>query len=372
MLEQRFFAPGRVNLIGEHLDYNGGQVLPIAIAQGLEATVIYNGTSFIKIRSKGQVGELIIDLLTETFTKRTEEWMNYPLGVIKYLLPYIDRHVSGFTAVITSDLPIGSGLSSSAAIEVLTANILLGLDQTQSKADGIFVAQLCKKVENEFIGVNCGIMDQFVVAMGKAEHALLLNCDNMVYDYVPFLPDTYTLLVLNSNKPRKLSESKYNERKAECEQALYLINQHRSKSPITNLSQAEFNWLGYLKDQILHKRAKHVITENYRVQASVKAMQDNDWFGFGEMLTQSHLSLKNNYEVSCLELDTLVELAINTHGCVGARMTGAGFGGCAIALVETNSVEQFINKVKPAYDSKTGLSLQIIPTQAENGVRLIS
>ncbi|QQS28582.1 MAG: galactokinase [Sphingobacteriales bacterium] len=371
MSEQLYFAPGRVNLIGEHLDYNGGKVLPIAISQGLKAKVVFSGNSVIKIRSEDFTGELVVDLQTENFSKRDVQWMNYPLGMIQYLLPYINPEHCGFSAFITSDLPAGSGLSSSAAIEVLIANILLKLDQTQSKADGKFVAQLCKKVENEYIGVNSGIMDQFVVAMGKAEHALLLDCDDLSHQYIPFLPKSHTLLVMNTNKSRNLTDSKYNERKEECELALIEINRHRNNHPISNLSQADFKWLGYIKDGLLQKRAKHVITENYRVHAAVNEIQNGDWFNFGELLFQSHISLKNNYEVSGFELDTLVDLSKQSPGCIGARMTGAGFGGCAIALVDSNMVWQFIEKVKPAYDKATGLSLQIIPTQAENGVHLI-
>lgn len=367
---QQYFAPGRVNLIGEHIDYNGGLVMPIAIAQGISAQVKYTGNDEVRIRSRGMEGVLSVNLLTETFEKRSFAWMNYPLGVIKYFLPYIKPDIAGFEAELDTDLPLSSGLSSSAALEVLTANILLNIGQEKSKADGVFIAQLCKKVENEFIGVHCGIMDQFAVAMGKAEHALLLNCDNLDFDYIPFQLQEYALLVMNTNKPRKLSDSKYNERRSECMHALELINLKRGSTPIDNLCQADFNWLGYIKEPTLLKRARHVITENYRVQAAQNALEDNDWFTFGELLTQSHLSLKNNYEVTGFELDTLVNLATHASGCIGARMTGAGFGGCAIALVEKTKVGQFIEKVKPAYDKATGLSLEIIATQAEKGVHL--
>ncbi|OWY20530.1 galactokinase [Sphingobacteriales bacterium UPWRP_1] len=367
---QQYFAPGRVNLIGEHIDYNGGLVLPIAIAQGIGAKVLYTGNPEVRIRSAGMNGELVVNLLSETFEKRPEAWMNYPLGVIKYLLPYIQPHTNGFDAALHTDLPAGSGLSSSAALEVLTAYILLNMGNGQSKSDGVMIAKLCKQVENEFVGVNCGIMDQFAVSMCKAQHALLLNCNSLKYQYVPFEPGNYSLLVMNTNKPRKLSESKYNERKGECEQALTLINHNRGSHPIDNLCQADFNWLGYIKDNLLHKRAKHVITENYRVQAAVNAMQANDWYEFGELLTQSHWSLRDNYEVTGFELDTLVNLAVHASGCLGARMTGAGFGGCAIALVETSKIGQFTEQVKPAYDKTTGLSLEILVTRAESGVHL--
>ncbi|OWY18960.1 galactokinase [Sphingobacteriales bacterium UPWRP_1] len=367
---QQYFAPGRVNLIGEHIDYNGGLVLPIAIAQGIGAKVLYTGSPEVRIRSAGMKGELAVNLLEETFEKRPEAWMNYPLGVIKYLLPYIQSHTDGFDAELHTDLPVGSGLSSSAALEVLTAYILLNMGSRQSNTDGIQIAKLCKQVENEFVGVNCGIMDQFAVSMCKAQHALLLNCNSLNYQYVQFEPEGYSLLVMNTNKPRTLTDSKYNERKSECMHALALINLKRGNQPIDNLCQADFNWLGYIKEPMLLKRAKHVITENYRVQAAVNALEAKDWYEFGELLTQSHWSLRDNYEVTGFELDTVVNLSVRASGCLGARMTGAGFGGCAIALVETTKIGHFIEQVKPNYDKATGLSLDILVTRAENGVHI--
>ncbi len=368
MITHTYFAPGRVNLIGEHIDYNGGQVLPIALSVGITAKVTYTNNSKIQISSKEQPDVLTIDLLNETYQKRPQQWMNYPLGVIQQLIPQINPYTAGFTAFLESNLPVGSGLSSSASIEVLIASILLQFDSARSRADKAFIAQICQKAENDFIGVQCGIMDQFAVALSKANHAMLLNCQNLHYNYVTFAPSNCMLVVMNTNKPRTLANSKYNERKAECNQALQEIQKHQN---IDYLCQTDFHWLAYIKDDILRRRAKHVITEHYRVTSAVNALKNQDWFNFGELLTQSHQSLKDYFEVTGFELDTVVTAAINLPGCYGARMTGAGFGGCAIALVETTKVNEFMNKVKASYDKKTGLSLQLFTTHAQNGVHLL-
>ncbi len=364
-MTKTYFAPGRVNLIGEHLDYNGGLVMPAALTIGIKATFQKRDDSKLILRSATHnfLKEIKID---EPLTfEAKNDWTNYPLGVIKHLRDAGHSIIAGEIAY-ESNLPESSGLSSSAAIEVLTAYLML--DQAGTSMDGTSIAKFCRKVENEFIHVMCGIMDQFSVATGKADNAILLDCATLDYQYVPLYLDNYRLLILNTRKPRNLIHSKYNERKGECEKALEIIQNYHS---VNNLCQADYTHLDLLTDETIRKRAKHVITENLRVKESVKALRMNDLTTFGRLMNASHASLKNDYEVSGMELDCLVEEAQQIKGCLGARMTGAGFGGCAIALVHKNSITELTSQLSTKYFEATGFRCEIYESEIGDGVRAI-
>jgi len=358
-----FFAPGRVNLIGDHIDYNGGMVLPAAINLGITAQVRQREDHIIRMRSNISEKRIEIDLTKAVEYSPSAGWGNYPMGVIR-LLQMTKMPIKGADILFDSTLPIGSGLSSSAAIEVLTGYILMTL--AGYEVDRVAMALLCQKAENEFVGVNCGIMDQFAVAMGKAGHAIQLNCQTLEYQHIPFNIDKFKLVILNSNKERELADSAYNERRASCEKALALI---REKHDIPNLCEAEFPMImEAVKDPVLLARARHVWWENQYVHEAIEALQDGDWQTLGESMDASHLSLSNDYEVSCDELDVLVDAARTVDGCIGARMTGAGFGGCAVALVHEDELTEFKTYVKEFYKKSTNLDTDIYVSEIVNGV----
>ena len=353
--EKIFFCPGRINLIGEHIDYNGGRVMPCAISLGTWLAVSRNIDKNFHFRCMNfpETADLH---LQESYSKTGKQWFNYPLGVINHFLQE-GHNLSGLDMLFYGNLPIGAGLSSSASIEVLTAFALNDLFQTGiSKKD---IAMLSQKVENKFIGVSCGIMDQFVVAMGQKDKAILLNCDTLEYEYLPFKTGGYDLVVINSNKQRTLADSKYNERFTECGAALKILKQHLKIENLCDVSLAELetNQL-HIEDKVLRKRALHVISENARVNDAVIALQTGDLDVFGKLMYASHQSLKELYEVSGKELDTIIDFCKNYDGCIGARMTGAGFGGCAIALIKKNQVEEFEVKLKEYYKKKLVMSLR--------------
>ncbi len=359
-----FFAPGRVNLIGDHIDYNGGMVLPAAINLGITAQVRERDDDIIRMRSAMSEKRIEIDLKKAIEYSPSAGWGNYPLGVIR-LLQMTKMPIKGADIFFNSTLPIGSGLSSSAAIEVLTGYVLMTL--AGFEVDRVAMALLCQKAENEFVGVNCGIMDQFAVAMGKAGHAIQLNCQSLDYQHIPFNIGDFKLVIINSNKERELADSKYNERRASCEKALSLI---KEKYDVANLCEAEFPMImEQVKDPVLLARARHVWWENQYVHEAIEALQDGDWQTLGESMDASHLSLSNDYEVSCDELDILVDAARSVEGCIGARMTGAGFGGCVVALVHEDALTNFTSYVKERYQKNTNLEADVYVCEAVEGVR---
>jgi galactokinase len=364
-MSQQFFAPGRVNLIGEHLDYNGGLVLPAALTIGITAHFQKRDDNKIILRSKSH--QLISTIQTddEIQYNPSNEWANYPLGVID-LLRKEGHFIPACEITYSSTLPEGSGLSSSAAIEVLTGYMLLS--QSEKPINLPWLANFCKQVENEFIGMQCGIMDQFSVALGKADHAILLDCSTLHYEYIPFELDDYSLVIMDTKKPRSLITSKYNERRAQCEEAVKIIS---APEPVEHLSQAEMPQLALIKDELIKKRARHVITENLRVKESVKALRFNDLSTFGRLMNASHESMKNDFEITGLELDTLVAAAQTVKGCLGARMTGGGFAGSAIALVHKQSIETLRNTVTSEYLRVTGRNCEIYESKSGDGVRPI-
>lgn len=346
-----FYSPGRVNLIGEHTDYNGGYVFPCALDFGTYAAIRKRNDKKVFMASLNFDLKVEVDLDALNFDK-SHDWANYPKGVLKVLQDE-GYDFSGFEIVFEGNIPNGAGLSSSASIELVTAvavNEVFNLN-----IDRIKLVKLCQKAENTFVGVNCGIMDQFAVGMGKKDHAILLKSDTLEYSYVPLKLEGYKILITNTNKRRGLLDSKYNERRSECEKALSYL---QKALPVKNLSEITIEqfeeYKDLIPDEVLRKRAKHVITENKRVLDAVKALNDKDLIKFGELMIESHNSLRDDYEVTGKELDTLVEEALKLKGVIGSRMTGAGFGGCTVSIVKEDVVEEFIKVVTHNYTQKIG------------------
>lgn len=363
-----FFCPGRVNLIGEHIDYNGGKVMPCAISSGTFLAVAKNTDKKLRFECLNFPETAEFNLQT-SYTKTGKEWFNYPLGSINQLLA--EEHiVSGLDMLFYGNLPIGAGLSSSASIEVLM--MYAAKELFQLVISNVEIAQLGKKVENEFIGLNSGIMDQFAVAMGQKNKAILLNCDTLEYEYLPFEIGDHVLAIINSNKPRTLADSKYNERFRECGAALKLLKQELSVTHLCDIDPATFKSHKHLiNDTVLEKRVLHVVTENERVKQAKEALQSNQLDRFGELMYASHQSLQDLYEVSGKELDTIVEFCKTYTGCIGARMTGAGFGGCAIALVKKESFDDFSKKIISYYKERVGYEPEVFASVIDDGVKSI-
>ncbi len=372
--EKFFFAPGRVNFIGEHIDYNGGKVLPFAIDRGIYAAVKFLQKEVVQLCSNidEQIYEINLDDDLDQY-KNTHLWIKYPIGIIQALKNQGYRF-RGISIYYWSNLPVGSGLSSSAAIEVLTAYMFYLQVKAKNQIDRIQMAILCQQVENQYIGVKCGIMDQFSVAMGKKNHFILLDTHSLEYEYIKFFFPNISIVVINTNKPRKLSDSKYNERRTECNLALEILQKNYK---IKSLVEAKEDMLKDLNSETLKKRTLHVIQENQRVQNIKQLLNSLDTSRkdldhileqIGKFLYESHDSLKNYYEVSCYELDVIIEESKKISGVYGARMTGAGFGGCAIALVDKNKVEEYISLITKIYREKTNLIPDVFEVQIEDGV----
>jgi len=347
-----FFTPGRVNIIGEHIDYNGGLVFPCALDLGSYAVVRKRQDRMVKFATMNFDLEVQVDLDQNEYRKE-DDWTNYPKGVIK-MYEEIGPKVPGFEVLYYGTIPNGSGLSSSASLEVLTATIVNALAGGQ--VDMIDLVKISQKAENDFVGVNCGIMDQFAVGMGKKDHAILLNCDTLDYDYAPFKLDGVKIVIANTKKRRGLADSKYNERRSECDYALEKLQTELDIHYLCDLESGSFDAHAHLIDnEVARNRAKHAVYENERVKACMKALNKGDLDQVGQLLNQSHVSLRDLYEVTGVELDTMVEEAWKIQGTLGARMTGAGFGGCAVALVKEEAVDTFIEEVGKNYESRTGL-----------------
>jgi len=361
-----FFSPGRINLIGEHIDYNGGRVMPCAISLGIFLAVSKNTDKKFRLQCLNfpETAELH---LQRSYSKTGREWFNYPLGVIDYLIRE-ECAISGLDMLFYGNLPIGAGLSSSASIEVLTAFTLNELFQLSLSL--VDIAVLSKKVENEFIGMNCGIMDQFAVTFGKKDRAILLNCDTLEYELLPFKINGHVLAIINTNKSRKLTDSKYNERFAECGKVLKELKKEINAHNLCDISMEQFqSHKSLIKDPVLEKRAAHVISENFRVNEAAKVLKQGDLGKFGQLMYDSHKSLKELYEVSGKELDTIVEFCKTFGDCIGARMTGAGFGGCAIALIKKESLQDFSKALVDYYKNKIGYEPDVFASEIGDGVR---
>jgi galactokinase len=367
--EHIFFCPGRVNLIGEHIDYNGGRVLPCAISLGTYLAVSKNTDKKLRFHSL-DFPESVELQLQDSYSKTGKSWYNYPLGMINAWSEQ-GHSLSGLDLVFAGNLPIAAGLSSSASIEVLMGYALN--EMFGAKLSRKDLALMGKQAENSFIGVQSGIMDQFAVAHGKEGHALLLDCDTLEFEYVPFSLDEYALVIINTNKARTLADSKYNERFMECGQALKALKTEMNVENLCAIAPDEFLANRHIiNDPILEKRALHVVLENDRVKQAVKAMKENDLACFGKLMYASHKSLSELYEVSGEELDTIVEFAQSYDGCIGARMTGAGFGGCAIALVKRNCADDFAEKMNAYYKENIGYAPDVFATSICDGVREIT
>ncbi|WP_339126838.1 galactokinase [Fusobacterium nucleatum] len=353
---ERFFSPGRVNLIGEHTDYNGGFVFPCALDFGTYAVVKKKEDKTFKMYSKNFENLEIIEFnLDNLIYDKKDDWANYPKGVIKTFLDRNYKIDSGFDVLFFGNIPNGAGLSSSASIEVLTAVILKDLFKLD--VDIIEMVKMCQVAENKFIGVNSGIMDQFAVGMGKKDNAILLDCNTLKYEYVPVKLVNMSIVIANTNKKRGLADSKYNERRTSCEEAVKVLNNNEVNIKyLGELTVTEFEKVKhYITDEEQLKRATHAVTENERAKIAVEFLKKDDIAEFGKLMNKSHTSLRDDYEVTGLELDSLVEAAWEEKGTVGSRMTGAGFGGCTVSIVENDYVDSFIKNVGKKYKEKTGL-----------------
>ncbi|MEY2192119.1 galactokinase [Neobacillus sp. BF23-41] len=366
-----FFAPGRINLIGEHTDYNGGHVFPCAITYGTYAVARKREDQVIRLYSTNFPEKGIIELdLNQLNYEKEHNWANYPKGMIRYMIEAGYEIPSGFDCAIQGNIPNGAGLSSSASIELLTGVLVNGLFELEIPR--LDLIKLGKKVENEFIGVNSGIMDQFAIGMGKKDAGILLDCQTLSYEYAPIHLDNYKILIMNTNKRRELADSKYNERRGECEEALAELQQKLPIEALGQLSEAEFDENQYLiTNETVRKRAKHAVYENVRTIKALKELKAGNLEAFGQLINQSHVSLRDDYEVTGVELDSLVEAAWKQPGVVGARMTGAGFGGCAIAIVENDEVENFIANVGSAYLEKIGYKAEFYAASIGDGAKEI-
>ena len=367
--EKHFFAPGRVNLIGEHTDYNGGNVFPCAIDKGTYGLVKKRNDRRFRMYSENFADLGVMEFtLDEVTNDKKYDWANYPKGVIKMFLEAGQKIDSGFDILFSGNIPNGAGLSSSASIEMLTAIVLK--DLFHLSIDPVEMAQLGKKTENLFIGVNSGIMDQFAVAMGKKDHAILLDCNTLKYDYVPVVLKDEVIVIANTNKRRGLADSKYNERRAECDEALAEL---QTKLPIKALGELSIEQFeankDLIKSPVRQKRAKHAVYENQRTLKAQKELSAGNLAEFGKLMNQSHISLRDDYEVTGVELDTLAALAWEQPGVVGSRMTGAGFGGCTVSIVKKDKVDDFIKNVGEAYKNKIGYAADFYIASVSDGAK---
>jgi len=367
--EQQFFAPGRVNLIGEHTDYNGGNVFPCAIDRGTYGLVSKRADRTFRMYSENFADLGVMEFtLDELVNDKKHDWANYPKGVIKMFVEEGFKIDSGFDFLVSGNIPNGAGLSSSASIEMLTGIVLK--DLFHLSIDPIAMALLGKKVENLFIGVNSGIMDQFAVAMGKKDNAILLDCNTLKYDYVPVVLKDEVIVIANTNKRRGLADSKYNERRAECDEALAELQTKLPIKALGELSIEEFEAnKDLIKSPIRQKRAKHAVYENQRTLKAQKELSAGNLAEFGKLMNQSHISLRDDYEVTGVELDTLAALAWEQPGVVGSRMTGAGFGGCTVSIVKKDKVDDFIKNVGEAYKNKIGYAADFYIAAVSEGAR---
>ena len=354
-----YFAPGRVNLIGEHTDYNGGHVFPCALTIGTYGAVRPRKDNELRFYSMNFKEKGIITCsLDDISYNKEDDWANYPKAVLwafdQLNIASIHKTINrGMDILIYGNIPNASGLSSSASIEVLTAYI--ARDLYKISVDMIDIARLCQYAENEYIGVKCGIMDQFAIAMGKKDHAIFLDTNTLEYEYAPINLLDAKIVIANTNKKRGLSDSKYNERREECNKALELLKTVVDIESLGELNQEDFDrYKAIINDDILIKRAKHAVSENIRTINGVQALEDNDLDTFGQLMNQSHISLRDDYDVTGIELDTLVEAAWKQDGVIGSRMTGAGFGGCTVSIVKSQYIDKFVEKVGEFYYNKIG------------------
>lgn len=364
-----YFAPGRVNLIGEHIDYLGGRVLPAAISLGTYAAASLRDDRKVRLVSLNVRRDNTKCFELDDIAYRMENgWANLLMGVFYSILERGYKIERGFDILYYGDLPNSAGLSSSASIQSLTAFLirdLLGLE-----FDDVELARIVQASENDFVGVKTGIMDQFSVVMGRQDKAIYLNTDTLNYDYVNADLGEYRILILNTNVKRSLAGSAYNERRAQCEEALRQMNQIKKAKQLCDYSVTDFLRIGnFVDDDTVYKRAYHAIMENNRTRKAKEALEVGDLLFFGELLYGSHESLRCLYEVTVRELDVLVEFCRKSRACIGARMTGAGFGGCAIALVRSDQIDSFTEEITAYYRNETGTELSVYVAEISDGVK---
>ncbi|MDR2476042.1 MAG: galactokinase [Bacteroidales bacterium] len=365
--EAVYFAPGRVNLIGEHTDYNGGYVFPCALSFGTYLLLRKNGKPTVNFRSLNQpeIESIPLDKLTERLEK---SWANYPLGVFAQFVKRGIVFTEGFDILIWGNVPNGAGLSSSAALEVVTAYALN--DQLKTEFDRAELAKIGQKAEHEFALVNCGIMDQFASANGKKDHAIFLNCDTLAFELVPVKLDGVKVLISNTHSPHKLDSGAYNQRVAECKLAVEQLNNVHPLKYLAELTEARFNEISSaITDPVAFKRARHVVGEVQRTTDAVEALKVGNLTKFGQLMNASHVSLRDDYEVTGPELDAMAEEAWKIEGVIGSRMTGGGFGGCTVSLVKDEAIDTFIEKVGARYEAKTGLKPEFYIAEIGDGAK---
>ncbi len=365
-----YFAPGRVNLIGEHTDYNGGFVFPCALSFGTYLLIAENNLQQMRFKSLNmpEIISLGLDNLTSPLPNKS--WVNYPLGVIAQFIKKGIEFKQGYDILIWGNVPAGAGLSSSAALEVVTAyafNELLGTEYDRTQ-----LALIGQASEHEFAGVNCGIMDQFASAQGKKNHAIFLNCDTLAFELVPVELEGIKVVISNTHSPHKLDSGAYNDRVAQCKLAVEQLSTVHPIKCLAELTKKAFKEVEYaITDEIAHKRARHVVGEVQRTTDAVAALKQGNIEEFGRLMCQSHQSLRDDYEVTGLHLDTLAEEAWKIPGVLGSRMTGGGFGGCTVSLVKEEAIPTFIEKVGQAYTEKTGLVADFYIAEIGDGARRV-
>ncbi|MDE7394775.1 MAG: galactokinase [Clostridiales bacterium] len=365
-----FAAAGRVNLIGEHIDYCGGKVFPAALNLCCTVAARKNNEKKIRLAATTIEDKVTLDL-GKLDSYRDLPWGAYQAGVA-YIMAQEGYEIVGCDLLFDCTVPFGSGLSSSAAIEVATAKTLAVFSEEAGgkSADNPTLAILSQKAENEYTNVACGIMDQYASACGKQHRAMLLDCKTLECSYVPLDFGEYTLVIANSNKRRSLQEGKYNERRAECEEALAILQKSLPEATcLADITPKDFKKASKALSPVLLKRARHVVTECARVKEAAEALEKGKVKAFGKLLNESHFSLRDDYEVTGKELDALTEYSRNFKGCIGSRMTGAGFGGCTVSLVKTELVPAFIDTVGKAYESAVGYAADFYTTTIEDGAR---
>lgn len=364
--EAVYFSPGRVNLIGEHTDYNGGFVFPCALSFGTYLLISKNTDKKMRFKSLNQpeIVELELNQLTTPLEGRS--WVNYPLGCIAQFVKRGIKIENGYDMLIWGNVPNGAGLSSSAALEVVTAyafneQLGTGYDRTE-------LAKIGQLSEHEFALVNCGIMDQFASAQGKKDHAIFLNCDTLQFELVPVKLQGIKVVISNTHSPHKLDSGAYNARVAECKKAVEQLNSVRPLKYLAELTEEEFKKVEHaITDEVAHKRARHVVGEVQRTTDAVKALKAGDIEAFGKLMNASHVSLRDDYEVTGLQLDTMAEEAWKIKGVIGSRMTGGGFGGCTVSLVKDEAIDTFIAEVGKNYKAKTGLDAEFYIAEIGDG-----
>ncbi|WP_261807044.1 galactokinase [Lapidilactobacillus luobeiensis] len=367
-----YFAPGRINLIGEHTDYNGGHVFPAAISLGTYAAMAPRQDQTLHLYSANFKQEAVrVIALDKLAFAKADGWTNFVKGEFALLQEAGHKFDHGLDIYFYGNLPAASGLSSSSSIELLTGAIIN--DVYQLGISQLDLIKLGQQVENQYIGVNSGIMDQFAIGMGRKDQAIFLDTNSLAYQYYPLDLQDYRVVIMNTNKPRALSDSKYNQRRAECEAALAELQRVVKITTLGDLSAETFDEYSYaLDDEILLKRARHAVWENQRTIRAAQALTNHDLAEFGRLMNASHVSLEYDYEVTGLELDTLVHTAWQQAGVFGARMTGAGFGGCAIALVKNDQIPSFITSVGTVYAETVGYEAGFFVAQIADGPHKIT